>query len=181
MEQIERPEQTERTEVLRSLFQEGEKYTLFEIDSVMAMTHKREIAVVMILPDKMIYRPKGKRKDFQLKFEKRDYTTGPLRVYEGAIFKGWNQPFTCDTDQEYTPDESGAVLSKVMRGNACYNFMGEPEELRGWIDANQLNPFFEKVRVVSVVRSEERVVYPELFKGGHAVIERMLAKELIPA
>lgn len=84
-------------------------------------------------------------------------------------------------------DSEDAFMSHCMRGNACYNFVGTVEAIRNWIDKYQINPDFdenEKTKVVAIgepVQNKhgeetETVVYPELYDGGHAVIDRLLSK-----
>lgn len=63
---------------------------------------------------------------------------------------------------------------KTMRGNACYNFLASKDEIKNWIDTYQLNPDFEKDRILAIVGDQETVVYPEFYKGNHAVISRIL-------
>jgi hypothetical protein len=146
----------------------GEKYTIFYIDSMLAMTHKQEIVITRIDQNsrKYIYKVKGKRKEFYLNLRQRP-----------AIFLGYNQPFSCDTDDAFNKGELGAfALTRIMRGNACYNFMGKADEIKIWIEENQLNPDFEKDRVLAIEGNEEIVVYPE-FNSEHAVINRILREK----
>ena len=162
---------------LKSIFKVGGKYTLYKIDECMAMTHKTEINVKEIRDDgnSVIFsKPKG-RKRFILKLESRSYQSAPMLPYRGAIFEDWNQPIHCDT--EYS--------SGVMRGNACYNFVGSELEIRVWIETGQLNPFFDKSSVLAIDRQNrdvcgeepETVVFPEAVETGrHAVIDRILLK-----
>ena len=86
-----------------------------------------------------------------------------------AIFEGWDRPITCDTDRY------GQRSVSIMRGNACYNFMGTPEQVRAWIEAGQLNPFFETYKALAIEGQLETVVFPEhVITGNHAVIDRLM-------
>ena len=108
------------------------------------------------------------------------YQSAPLKPYDGAIFEGWDQPIKCDTE-----NHGSLNCPSVMRGNACYNFIGKIEDIRNWIDNNQLNLSFDKSRVVAIDPdrlnlcgdSPETVVYPELVvPGNHAVIDGLMSK-----
>ena len=139
----------------------GDKLTQYSIDSAMAMTWKREITISYVghPSEKMRYKERGKRKEFYLLT--RDF----------AIFHGWDQPILCDTDDKAPADASG---SKVMRGNACFNFIGSKDAVKSWIDNHQINPNFKKSNVIAIDNGVEIVIYPELNTGNHAVISRML-------
>jgi len=154
------------------MFKRNTKYTIVNIDSMMALTHKREIEVVDFQPNKLdpaiqdvIFKPRGKRKLYVLPLKTRSYQYAPIVNLDDAVFEGWDLPLHIDT--EYN----------MYRGNACYNFVGEPSTVRVTIDAGQLNPHFDKVKVLAHPdnKGDGVVVYPELYKGGHAVIDRLLA------
>lgn len=150
------------TRTASEVFEVGKKYTMFNIDSMMAMTHKQLITINQIDNEKAVFTPKGKRTKYILRFQK---------TFESALFAGWDTPITCDTDEVNTRKYG------TMRGNACYNFVGNPEEIRQWISKEQLNPFFDKTRVVAVGDDgEETVVFSDEYKGGNAVIDRMLKR-----
>lgn len=162
---------------LKSIFKVGSKYTLFKISECMAMCSKTEINVKEILyfengtTNVIFTKPRG-RKRFILPLEKRAYQSAPLLPFKGAIFEGWNYPLHCDSE-----------TGNIMRGNACYNFVGIPLEIQLLIDTGQLNPFFDKSSVLAIPEPNNDsnvdgvVVYPELVEPGrHAVIDRLLAK-----
>ena len=155
----------------KRFFEVGKKYTLYRI-SFMAITSKSEIQVTEILDGAddpragVVFKLRGKRKQYILPFASRDYASAPLKPFEGAVFEGWDQPVKCDSE------------GCSYRGNACYNFVGDPEAVRLWIDAFQMNPAFDRSKVLAVgldSSSKETVVYPDLYQGGHAVIDRVLA------
>lgn len=168
--------ETEQAKELVSIFTVGGKYSLYHIDSMMAMSHKTEIKVQDIEPEQgriIFTKPRG-RKRFILRLESKDYQSAPMKPYVGGIFEGWDQPIKCDTEQK----------SGVMRGNACMNFIGTVEAIREWIDNNQLNPGFRKDNIIAIDpdkanvcgETPETVVYPELVEPGrHAVIDRLIA------
>lgn len=160
------------------IFEVGKKYTIYRINW-MAITSKKEIQIVELRDTAAVFKDRGKRKLYLLPFESKDYESAPVKPFEGAVFEGWDQPIKCDSE------------TNSYSGNACYNFLGTPLEIRAWIESGQLNPAFEKDRVLAVERGEpegtygiakdknESMVYPELYRPGyHAVIDRVMdAKE----
>ena len=159
---------TEQQEKIKSIFEIGGKYTIYRLNGF-AMTSKTEIIVKEIEDNKIIFSYARKRKRYILPFTSKSYLTAPVLPFEGAIFKGWNQPIKCDSE-----------IGSIMRGNACYNFYGTTEDIKEWIKTSQLNPYFDKIRVLSLnseIRSDqgnETVVFAEDYKGGHAIIDRIL-------
>lgn len=161
-------------EALKSVFKVGGCYTRFHIGSCMAMTHKDEIKVQEIVPEGVVYTPRGKRKLFILRWETRSYASAPLQPLDCAIFEGWDQPITCDTDDKFRKVPGHCT---TMRGNACYNFVAMPLEVAAWIESGQLNPFFDRTHVLAIEGDKETVVFPDEYKGGHAVIDRVLSNQ----
>ena len=103
-------------------WQEGEKYTVIGVGSMMAMTFKHEITCKGINPidNEPIWVAKGKRKK-QLFRE-------PIGR-EMLVFKGWNIPLKIDSEAE--PERTGTgMTSMIMCGNACFNFLGTPGFVR---------------------------------------------------
>lgn len=151
-------------------FEIGKKYTIFRI-SGMAITFKSEILITGTteVEGDPIFKFRGKRKLFILRLKDRAYSSAPVEDFEGAVFLGWDQPIKCDS-------ELFGASGTTMRGNACYNFAADPDEVRAWIETGQLNPAFDRSKVLATGRenNKETVVYPELYGGGHAVIERVL-------
>ncbi len=154
---------------MKGIFKEGLFYTTYVINELIAITSKAQFEVKGFRENKadvtrfdVIIQPLGKRKLYLLPAVKRSYQTAPLEEWDGAAFEGEIQPFKVDSE--------GSTFS----GNACYNFIGEADAIRKWIDEKQLNPKFKKECVIAITSSGERVVYPELYKGGHAVIDRIL-------
>ena len=159
----------------KDLFKVGEKYTIFVINS-MAICSKDQIHVRGIDAEgNPIFTRGTGRKRFMLKLWSRSYQSAPLKPFDGAVFKGWDIPITCDSDLY----RSG----RIMRGNACFNFVGESKEIVAkFIIQNQLNPWFEIWRSLYVgnmmdIDVEEKVIFPDLYPGSHAVIDRILAKK----
>ncbi|HSA34493.1 MAG TPA: hypothetical protein P5077_12275 [bacterium] len=163
------------------MFRLNLKYTIYRIGEALAMTSCQRITVKEIRENgDIIYQPQGKRKLFILRKQWQSYVNGPVNEFDGAVFEGWDTPFTSDTDQ----DRDGSPI-RTMRGNACYNFVGPVEKIREWIETKQLNPKFRKEHVVAIgPDGNETVVYPDLYRSGHAVIDRILEtqkKEPAPA
>jgi hypothetical protein len=159
---------------LKKVFEVGKKYTIFRING-MAMTSKDQITITRIHDDgNPIFKRGRERKEYILKLESRAYASAPMEPFDGAVFEGWDQPVTCDTDINISGN-------KIMRGNACFNFVGAKEEIKKWIAQNQLNPWFKFWISLAVgstpdTSEKEEVVFPEYYRGDHAVIDRILNK-----
>jgi len=157
------------------MFKMNGKYTVYRISDFMAMTTGQRITVKEIRDngETIVYQPQGKRKLYMLRMHWQNYTNGPVNEFDGAVFEGWDTPYTCDTDS----DRNGEGI-RTMRGNACYNFVGPADRIREWIDAKQLNPKFTKANVLAIEGDTEVIVYPEHTRSGvHAVIDRILEKQ----
>lgn len=164
-------QQLEFVTELQGILKVGEKYTLYKIDSMMAMSHRTEF---FVRPDQhkdgIVFTAKGKRKKFVMRFWESSGCYSPKTPARFAIFAGWDQPFKVDTDQR----------SGLMRGNACLNIMGTVEAIRAWWESGQLNPYCDKVKVVAIgdgPEPSETPVFPEEFHGQHAIIGNLLAKQ----
>jgi hypothetical protein len=165
------------TETLSEILTIGGKFTIFRIGETMAMTNKIEITVKRYLPDgRMVYTPRGERAECGMKLEWSSYQNGPKKVMDGAIFAGWDLPITCDTDNTRPGKVSNGCTMRQMRGNALFNFVGETEFLRKYITEKQLSPLFDKPASIGINENDcETVLFPDEYKGGHAVLDRMLA------
>lgn len=149
-------------------FEINGEYTIFEI-SCMAWSVSRKIIITGKQNDRYTFKLKGKRKQFYLNISN---TT--------AVFKGFNIPFYVDSDEENTINGS-----KKFHGNACLNFVGKKEDIKNWIDENNLNENLNKAVILAVEDVEKEVysvVYPEIAKErlkteNHAVIESILRKQ----
>ena len=148
----------------------GKKYTTFAIGSMMAWTTVSRFTVNEVHEDRIIFTPKGKRKKYILRFASKDYATAPAKPYEGAIFAGWEHPYIADTEQK----------GGCMNCNACINIMGDVAGVREWFDASQLNPTFDRTRVIArepdpeYGEGKETAVFADEYQGGHACIDRII-------
>jgi len=140
----------------------GDKITIIGV-SWMALTQKLEVQFMRTPetnPKAMIVKRRGKRTEF------------PINIDDKLIFQGWDIPLKTDS-------ENFGSGNSIMRGNACINLMGTPEAVRGFIEANNMNPLARKSHVVAISgegdNAKEVPVYPELY-DGHAVIDTMLEK-----
>ncbi len=143
---------------INELFKVEQKYTIFGISSFLATTWKIEaICTGKTTEGTPIFKFKGKRKEKIFNDLK-----------ECAIFLGWDIGLIADSD------------TNSFKGNACFNFIGSKNYVKNFIEQHQINPLFQeqKNRVVSVERTSlneiEKVVYPELDTGKHAVITSIL-------
>jgi hypothetical protein len=152
----------------------GRKLTIFTIDSILAMTHRKfiEIRTVEKEPKRMgydnnlrlgTYRERGARpKEFFFDLPS-----------DALVFDGWDVPFTADTD-------GGGMIS----GNACFNLVGDPAVIRDWIETKQLNSEVgDGVKGTILVWPEDRsnidvepkLLYPEL-ETRNSVIDDLKEK-----
>ena len=156
------------------MFKLNLKYTIYRIGEMLAMTSCQRITVKEIRENgDVVFQPKGKRKLYLLQMKWQSYVNGPVNEFDGAVFEGWDTPYTSDTDQ----DRDGNPI-RTMRGNACFNFVGPADRIRAWIEEKQLNPKFRKEHVLAIEPDgTEKVVYPDLYRSGHAVIDRVLEEQ----
>ncbi len=152
-----------KEEKTRSLeLKEGEKITMFAISPFTALTIRTE-ARFLGLDEKgrIIFRERNKRKDSIL-YE---------NLEKIIIFRGWDLLIKCDTDIKEG--------SCVWRGNACFNFLGEKEEVREWIEKKNINKYFEekgKVLSTDPTTQKESIVFGEI-PTNSVVIKRIKEKE----
>jgi hypothetical protein len=145
----------------------GQRVTLFKIDDMLAMTHRYEFDVrqVYIGPATgpkwraAAVRQRGKRKEFY-----------PDLGHDDILLDGWDQPFRTD-------GEAGGVMS----GNACYNFVGDPDVIRQAIENKAVFPVSDGARAKILVNRAARttcddsgtaLLYRDI-ETHHAVINRM--------
>jgi len=149
-----------------------QRVTLFRIDDMMAMTHRYELEVRQIIsPSEFVgyhkkervaaVRQKGKRKDQYLDLG-----------HDDIVLNGWDVPFKADTE-----------CAGVMHGNACYNFVGNADTIKDWIENHAARPVSDsaKAKIVLHLANEdgaehalatEKLLYPEI-DCTHAVINRI--------
>ena len=155
---------------LKDIFEVGKQYTTYSIGECMAWTTVSRFKVNQVDEDKIIFTPKGKRKQYILRFARKDYASAPIKPYSAAIFADWEQPYRADT-------EGG----RIMNGNACINIMGDAAGVRDWFEVMQLNPNFDRTKVVArepdqeFSEGKETAVFADEYKGGHAVIDRIIS------
>ena len=141
----------------------NDKLTIFAVN-FMGITSRSEIVIAKFLVGKPVFKQKGKRKEYYLDINEKT-----------AIFKGWDIPIHCDS-------EGGS-----FRGNACLNFIGSKEEIKNFIDFNNINEILDKSIILAVSQTvgkgaKEVVVYPDqVIPGSHAVIDRVLQSEKVVA
>jgi hypothetical protein len=148
----------------------GQRVTLLRIDEMMAMTHRYELEIRQVVtPETVGYegrkqrvavvRQRGKRKEFYLDLAGDD-----------ILLDGWALPFKTDTE-----------CGGVMAGNACYNLVGDPADVRRSIETQAVFPVTESAKAKIIVARTERttcsddgqeLLYPDI-ETGHAVVNRM--------
>ncbi len=150
----------------------GQRVTLLRIDDALAMSHRYELEVRSVLEPQAVgyegrkrrvavVRQRGKRKEFYLDLGAED-----------ILLDGWGLPFRTDT-------EAGGVMS----GNACYNLVGDPEEIRWCVERRAVVPVSDGAKATIVVSRAARtrcdddgllLLYPDI-ETHHAVVNRLKA------
>lgn len=104
---------------------------------------------------------KGTRKQFTLK----DFNDSTL-VFSGMV------PFRIDSEVIIERPGS-AFTSRMMRGNACLNLVGDPTVIRKYIQHDNLNENFKRYDEVILIEGEkETCLFPEV-ETSHAVVMRI--------
>jgi hypothetical protein len=150
----------------------GQRVTLLNIDECLAMSHRHELELRSVLdPEPVGYqgrktrvgtvRQRGKRKELY-------FDLGP----DDILLDGWNVPFRMDTE-----------CDGVFAGNACFNIVGDPAEVRQYIETRAIRPLTDDAKARIIVAREPRttcsdngteLLYPEI-QTHHAVVNRMKA------
>jgi hypothetical protein len=148
----------------------GQRVTLLKIDNMLAMSHRYELEVRSVLDGQKVgyegrkqrvatVRQRGKRKEFYLDLAGDD-----------ILLDGWNQPFKTDTEGGH-----------IMAGNACYNLVGDPDEIRQAIETRAAWPVSGDAKAKIIVSRTERttcdddgqeLLFPDI-DTHHAVVNRM--------
>jgi hypothetical protein len=150
----------------------GQRVTLFKIDSMLAMTHRYELEVRSVVEPPQVVRDgyhgeqrvavvrqRGKRKDRYLDV-----------AIDDILLDGWDAPFRADTE-----------CGGVMAGNACFNLVGDPDQIRFWIETKAAWPVSDGAKAKIIVARSPRtkcnedgqeLLYPGI-ETHHAVVNRM--------
>lgn len=159
---------------------EGMKLTVINIDGMMAMSHRKEILVKSICEplrtgyqkDKLrigTMTQRGKRKEFYLDVER-----GML------FFEGWDLPLKVDTDKTQSELSMTGFNCSTMRGNACYNFVGDKKVIKDYLLNKQINDEVQdehlaKCLIINGNDHDGELLFPEI-ETGHAVINQIKNK-----
>ena len=95
-----------------------------------------------------------------------------LRAFgnEKIVFKG-EVPFKIDSEVE-RPDGKGFTVRKFS-GNACFNFVGDPNVIKDYVSYRNLNTAFTKYDAVILVDGDKEIpLYPNV-ETSHAVVQRI--------
>ena len=148
----------------KHILRPGQKITIINIDDMMAMCHRTEGTVKSVLVEPIqcgyqkettrhgTFTPRGKRKEFYIS-TKRDYS---------ILLDGWNL-LRVDSDGSYG----------VMRGNACFNFVGDADTIKA-ILGSAIIPLTDgqKAKCILCDGDKETLLWPEI-ETAHAVINQM--------
>jgi len=140
------------------------KYTLIYVGESMALTYKVEVEVLEFNEIEnyaqytdlveMVFKVRRKRKLSALKLKS-----------SMLLLSGWDLGLMVDTDLN------------SFKGNACLNFVGNPEEVKKKIEGYNKNSFVD-LGIITIADEEnptnEKVLYPEKANLNHAVINRLM-------
>ena len=109
----------------------------------------------------------GARKRFTLREFKKD-----TLVFLGDV------PFKTDGETELGGGE-GVFTTRMMRGNACLNFTGNPAEIKEWIETKNINKNFTAYdAVIHIDGEKETPLFPEV-PTTHAVVLGIREKQTV--
>jgi hypothetical protein len=147
--------------------EQGEQYTMFSVDHILAMSHKAEIEIVAVDGNIVQYAESRTTKTGKLKLGKPMLMNLEDRDMRWiALLPGWGYPITTDFDAMQAHQVS------IMRGNAMINLIAvgnvSKNEMREMFDKN-VNESFNKTRVLwikdprstDVHGDNEELLYPE--------------------
>lgn len=109
---------------------------------------------------------KGARKQFTI----RGLDAKDRMVFAGEI------PFGTDSD---VSSSDGTFTTRTIRGNACFNLVGEQEVIKDWIINKNLNPNFSSFDAVMVIMDGKEIPLFPSAPTSHAVVSR-IRSELSP-
>lgn len=152
---------------------EGQKYTLFYIDEMMALTHRVELTTVKV--DEIESYAQYSNVLRLVFVQRRKRNPGSMLLKESMIFlNGWDLPLKIDTD------------FNSYSGNALLNFVGEPQEIRKILELNAYNHTRKGIIAYSLPGESEyydtkildkKMLYPEIAaEEAHAVVQRIMSK-----
>lgn len=118
---------------------QNQKYTLISISEMLANTTKTEITINELREENIfVFTPKNKRTKYILNLDNK-------KLKNTLIFEGWNIPLKLDSEVLI---DNGTATIKRFSGNALINFVGNENELRQFIDNNNLNKEIDKGLIV---------------------------------
>lgn len=156
---------------------EGQKYTLFYIDEMMALTHRVELTAVKV--DEIESYAQYSNVLRVTFIQRRKRKASAMLLKESMIFlNGWDLPLKIDTD------------FNSYSGNALLNFVGEPQEIRKILELNAYNHTRKEIIAYSLpgksnngdpwllmTTHDKKMLYPEIAaEETHAVVQRIMSE-----
>jgi len=150
------------------LFQEGKIFTIIQISEWMAHTTKGIVKSVG-----KAYGTKGDKPAFKenKKGARKTFLLRNLEDKDVLIFEGSELPFKLDGEVK---NQDGVFTSSTIRGNALFNFHGDPNTIREWVKTKNLNPFFTAYDRVNHVdeKGKETLLFMDRFASCKLVADR---------
>jgi hypothetical protein len=148
-------------------YPKGTLITMISISEWMAHTIKKTVVSTgeVAADGRGIFKESLRKRN---KFMLRPFGPGML-VFEGEV------PFNTDSEIALMKPSSDMVVTQ-FRGNACFNFVGDPSVIKDWIEKRNLNEAFDQHDRVLVIEGEkESLLFPDV-ETSHAVVLGIRAK-----
>lgn len=157
---------------INEIFKKDSIFTVISISDWMACTTKRMVKATGLFSNGLpVFKDakKGARKLYTI----------PSLFNSGTMIFAGEIPFKIDSEVKSTREGFGGVFeTTTMRGNACYNFVGDPVVIKDYIRTKNLNETFSKLDAVVWIEGENEVpLFPEM-ETSHAVVQKIRAAHM---
>ena len=132
----------------QSIFKAGKTFTMISIGDFLAQTTRNEIkATGEIYKGVPVF--KENKKGVRSKF-----TVKKLDDPDTLFFEGTDLPFKIDGEVETL--STNGMTSRIMRGNAMINLVGDPVIIKEWVTTKNLNPYFSGLDRINLIEGEDK-------------------------
>lgn len=148
---------------IQNVFKKDSIFTVITISDWMASTVKETYKAVGVehngLPV-LKFAKNGTRKTFTI----------PKMFDKGTMIFAGEVPFKIDSEMEV---KNGISIIRMVRGNACYNFCGNPTVIKEYVRTKNLNENFSNFDAVLWIDGEKEFpLFPDV-PTSHAVVMRI--------
>ena len=97
------------------------------------------------------------------------------------IFSGLSKdlPFYIDGDEQSKIKCSNGFVATTIRGNALFNFHGDPETIKDWVKNKNINPFFtafDRINHVGEDNETETLLFTDVPASCRMVADKRVAQ-----